>query len=173
MRYLFYLILCFLMISLTSCHVQDRSIDIGDGLVLEIIHREFKTITDNTRCVGLLNAIERGEIPVTSETKTETVIVQEGFTSVAVKPIIYKSNGSVKTEAKATLYITPAVTKQVMPPKVIAPSEEMRRKPSVICKPLTRRIISNPPSYKIKNKSGATIKHFETAKALAEYINSK
>ena len=60
MRYLFYLILCFLMISLTSCHVQDRSIDIGDGLVLEIIRREFKTITDNTRCVGLLNAIERG-----------------------------------------------------------------------------------------------------------------
>lgn len=171
MRYLYYLSLCSLIIALASCRVQD--IDIGDGLVLEVSHRISKTIRDNTRCEELRNAIERGLIPDTLETQTETVIVQEGFMDAVVTPIIYNSDGTVKTPAKVKLLITPAVSKQVRYPVVKIPSREVQRKSNAKCKPMSRRIISKPKSYKIKDKSGATIHHFETAEALVEYINSK
>lgn len=173
MRYLFYLLLCFSVIFLAWCHVRDKSIDIGDGVVLEIIPGKFKTVADNTRCVQLRDAIARGEIPDTSENKTETVILQEGFMDVAVTPVKYKFNGSVKTAAKAKLIIIPEVNKQVIRPVFKTPSEDVQRRPSVKCKPTKRRIISNPKSYKIKDKSGATIEHFESAEALVEYINFK
>jgi len=107
----------------------------------------------------LLDAVERGEIPATFETETETVIVQEGFMSVVVTPMTYHKNGSVKREAKARLLRTPEV--------------EARRKFNIKCKPITRRIIVTPATYKIKDESGATIKDFKTAEAVAVYINTK
>ena len=173
MRYLFNLVLCFLIFVLASCDVAPWSYDIGDGLVLEHTPPQYKTIADNTRCEQLLHAIERGVTPATSETKTETVIVQEGSVEVAVTPIKYKRNGLVKTAAKVRLARIPSVSKQVTYPAVKTPSGEVQRKSSVKCKPIIRRVIWTPATYKIKDKSGATIKEFETAEALAEYINSK
>jgi len=173
MRYLSNLILCFLTFVLASCDVAPWSYDIGDGLVLVQTPPQYKTITDNTNCVQLLNAIERGEIPVTSETVTETVIVQEESFEVAVSPITYNKNGSVKTAAKVKLRRFPSVSKQVTYSLVKMPSGEVQLKSGGRCKFITRRIITTPATFKIKDKSGATIKEFETAEALAEYINFK
>lgn len=173
MRYLLSLFLYFLIIVLASCDVAPWHHDIGDGLVLVHTPPEFKTIADNTRCKQLLNAIERGAIPVTSETKTETVIVQEGFFEVAVTPVKYKKDGSVKTAAKVRIARIPSVSKQVTYPAVKTPFGDRPRKSSVRCKPIIRRVIWTPATYKIQDKSGATIKDFETAQALAAYINSQ
>lgn len=159
--------------ALASCELQDKAIDIGDGLILEISPRTFETIVDNTRCERLLTAIERGEIPDTLDPQTETVIVQEGFRDAVVTPIVYNRDGSVKTAAKAKLIITPAVNKPVTPPVIKTPLPDVQSKPRLLCKPITRRIILKPKAYEVKNKSGATIKRFETADALANYINSK
>lgn len=150
-----------------------RSYDIGDGLALEHIPPVFRTITDNTRCEQLLNLIELGGTLATSETKTETVIIQEGSLEVKVTPISYNKDGSVKSAARVGFRRIPSVSKQVTYPSVKTPSWDVQRKSGVKCRPITRRVIWTPAAYKIKDKSGATIKYFETAEALAEYINSK
>lgn len=173
MRYLFNLVLCFLIFVLASCDVAPWSYDIGDGLILVNTPPKYKTIADNTRCEQLLSAIEQGVTPDIYETKTETVIVQEGSFEVAVTPIKYKRDGSVKTAAKVRIARIPSVTKQVTYPAVKTSSGDVQRKPSVRCKPIIRRVIWTPATYKIKDKSGVTIKDFETAEALANYINSK
>jgi len=173
MRHPFSLILCFLIFVLASCDVASWSYDIGDGLVLVQTPPQYKTIADNTRCEPLLNAIERGATPAISETKTETIIIQEGSVEVAVTPIKYKRDGSVRTAAKVRISKIPSVSKQVTYPAVVTPSGDAQRESSVRCRPIPRRVIWTPATYRIKDKSGATIKDFETAEALAEYINSK
>ena len=173
MRYLFNLVLCFLIFSLASCDMAPWSYDIGDGLVLVHTPPQYKTIADNTRCKQMLDAIERGETPAASEARTETVIVQEGSFEVLVTPVKYEKNGAVRTAAKVMLRRIPSVSKQVAYPAVKTSSIEDQRKSSVRCKPITRRVIWTPATYKIKDKSGATIKDFETAEALAKHINSK
>ena len=173
MHYLFILVSCFLIVLLASCDVAPLSYDIGDGLVLVHSPPQYKTISDNTRCEQLLNALERGVTAAISETKIETVLVQEESVEVRVTPIKYKKNGSVKTAAKVELAIIPSVSKQVSYPAIQTSKGEVRRKSSVRCKPNKRRVIWIPATYKIKDNSGATIKYFETAQALAEYINSR
>lgn len=173
MRYLFNLVACFLIFALASCDVAPWSYDIGDGLVLVHTPPQYKTVADNTRCQQLLDAIKRGVSPATFATKTETVIVQEGSFEVVVTPIEYRKNGSVKTAAKVRLRRIPSVSKQVTYPAFKIPSGDVQGKSSVKCEPIIRRVIWTPATYKIKDKFGATIKDFETAEALAEYINSK
>ena len=173
MRYLFLFFLSFSILALASCDGAPSNYDIGDGLVLVHTPPQYKTVTDNTKCAQLLSAIERGLTLSTSETKTETVIVQEGSVELRVTPIKYERNGSVKTAAKVRLYKIPSVSKQVTYPAVKTSSGEVQRKSSLKCRPTTRRVIWTPATYKIKDKSGATIKDFETAETLAEYINFK
>jgi len=173
MRYLFSLISCFFIFALASCDVAPWSYDIGDGLVLEQTPNRFGTITETSRCEQLLNETEQDVIFATSETITETVILQEGSFEVAVMPIKYNKNGSVKTAAKVRLRRIPSISKQVTYSVVKTPSGEVQIKSSGRCKPISRRIITTPATYKIKDKSGVTIKDFETAEALAEYINFK
>lgn len=172
MRYLLNLGSCFFMFALASCDVAPWNYDIGDGLVLVQTPPQYKTIVDNTRCQQLLDAIERGETPVASEARTETVIVQDGSFEVVVTPVKYDKNGTVRTSAKVRLRRIPAVSKQVSYPAVKTPSIEEQLKSSARCRPITRRVIWTPATYKIKDKSGATIRDFQTAEALAEYINS-
>ena len=170
MRYLFSSALCLV---LASCDVAPWSYDIGDGLVLVQTPPKYKTVSDNKRCEQLLNAMERGVISARFETKTETIIVQEASAEVAVTPIEYEKNGSVKTEAKVRIRRIPSVSKQVANPDFSRPLGDELRKFLARCKPTIRRVIWTPATYIIKDKSGATIKDFETAEALAEYINSK
>ena len=173
MRYQLNLVLCFLIFTLVSCDVAPWSYDIGDGLVLVHTPPQYKTIADNTRCEQSLITTEAGEIPPTSKTKTETVIVQEGSVEVAVTPIKYRKDGSVKTTAKVRIARIPSVSKELTYLVVKTSSGEVQRISHVGCKPILRRVIWTPATYKIKDKSGATINDFETAEALAEYINSK
>ena len=169
MRYLFNLVLYFGIFALASCNRAPWSYNIGDELVLVHTPPQFKTVADNTMCKRWLIGIERGVTPAISE----TVIVQEGAFEVVVTPIKYNKDGSIKTVAKVRIRSIPSVTKQVTYPALKIPSEEEQRKVSAKCKPIIRRVIWTPATYKIKDKAGATIKDFETAQAVAEYINSK
>ena len=169
MRYLFNLGLCFWIFVLASCNSAPWSYDIGDNLVLVYTPAEFKTIADNAICKRWLKRKEWGITPAISE----TVIVQDGSFELRVTPIKYNNNGSVKTSAKVRIAKVPPVTKQVTYLALKIPSEEEQRKISAKCKPIIRRVIWTPATYEIKDKSGATIKEFETPQALAEYVNSK
>ena len=168
MQYLFNLVSCFLIFGLASCDVAPWSYNIGDGLVLVHTSPHYKTISDNTICQQLIDAIERGLNPDTSDVKTETVIVQEGSFEVVVTPIEYEKNGSVKTAAKVRLRRIPSVSKQVIYPAFETLPGDARGKPSVKCEPIIRRVIWTPATYEIKDESGVTIKDFKTAEALAK-----
>ena len=179
MQYLIYVTFLLLVAAPQWSAAQDANdtsnkiMDLGNGLVLEIIPAEYVTVSDNTRCLKLSNSIEWVTIPATYETVTETVIVQAGYTDVDVSPPVYNFDGSIQLFAKAQIKEIPAVTKQVTLRKVKTPARMVQRTQPVICTPQTRRKLLKSKSYKIKDKSGITLNHFENAESFAEYINFK
>ena len=174
MRYLIYLSLSFLIMAPAWSQAQDASIDIGDGLVLEVIPSQYETVQD-TSCSDrhAQSPTEWVVVPATFESITETVIVQEAYTDVKITPIIYNSNGSVKTAAKAKMIEIPAVSKQVTRRVIKTPSKIVQRILPNTCSFRMKRRLKKSKSYKIKDKSGITLNHFENAESLAEFLNSR
>ena len=174
MRYLIYLSLSFLIMAPAWSQAQDASIDIGGGLVLEIIPAQFENVQD-TSCSDRLaqSPIEWVVVPATFESITETVIVQEAYTDVEVTPIIYNSDGSVKTAAKAKMIEIPAVSKQVTRRVMKTPSKIVQRIVPNTCSFRMKRRLKKSTAYQIKDKSGTTINHFENPESFAEYLNSR
>lgn len=157
---------------LASCDVAPHTYEIGDELVLEITPPKFSTIVDNTACEQWLTAIERGDLQAFPP-KTDTVIVQEGSVEVSVKPVTFNRDGTVKTAAKVTLRNIPPVTRRISYQAHEPRSGGISTGDITRCKPIRRRVVSSPATFVIRDKTGATIKRFETAEAAAEYINSK
>lgn len=150
---------------------SNKIMDLGNGLVLEIIPATYETIADNTRCE--IPSIEWVVIPATFENVTETEIVQPGYTDVDISPPVYNYDGSIQLSAKAKVKETPAVTKQVTRRKVKTQAQVVQRTVPRMCTPQYRRKLLKPKSYKIKDKSGVTLSHFENADSFVEYINAK
>lgn len=152
---------------------RSQTMDIGNELVLEITPAKYENVTDNTRCLELHNAIEWVVIPATFETITETRVVQAGYTDVEIEPPVYNFDGSIQVSAKAKMIEVPAATKQVTRRVVKTPSRVVQRTQPAICGPEMRRKQLKSKSYKIKDKSGITVNHFENAESFADYLNSK
>ena len=174
MRYLIYLSFSFWIMVPSWSQAQDTSIDIGDGLVLEIIPAQYETVSEN-RCNDrhALNPTEWIVVPATFESITETVIVQEAYIDVEVTPIAYNSDGSVKTAAKATMIEIAAISKQETRRVVKTPSKIVQRVVPNTCSMQTKRRLKKSKSYKIKDKSGRIVSHFETPESFTEYLNSR
>lgn len=144
--------------------------DIGNELVLEIIPAKYETVLDESRNPYSLEWII---IPVTFKTITKTKIVVPSHKDVEIVPPIYNSEGSILVFAKALIKEMPAITKQVSRRVVDKPSQVVQRKVPTLIKTETNRRLIKPKSYKIKDKSGVTLNHFENVESLAEYLNSR
>ena len=112
-------------------------------------------------------------IPATYETITETVILQEAYSTLKVSPPVYKSDGSVDITAKATVVEVPAITKEVKrrvqktPPKVVK-----RLIPSMHTPRAFRKLTKNE-IYIIRDSQGTELQRYDDPSKLVDYINSR
>ena len=104
---------------------------------------------------------------------TKAVIVQEGSVEVSVTPVNHNRDGTVKAAAKMRVRKIPKVTRQVSYPAIDPASENSADKRRARCRPVTRRVITTPPTFTVKDQTGATVETFETAEAAANAINSR
>lgn len=176
MRYLIYMSLLLVAAPEWSIAQQvndthsSEFMDIGNELVLEIIPVKYETVLDDSRNPYSLEWVV---IPATYKTITETKIVVPSYKDVEIVPPIYNPDGSILVFAKALVKEIPAITKQVSRRVVDKPSQVVQRKVPILIKTETHRRLSKPKSYKIKDKSGVTLNHFENAESLAEFLNSR
>ena len=164
--------LCVLGAGLASCDAAPQTYDIGEGRVLEYTPPQYATIVDNTSCEQWLAAVERGD-PKTFKPMTDAVVIQEESVEVSVTPATYNRDGTVKAAAKMRVRKIPKVTRQESYPAIDPRPGNAIDRGRARCKPVTRRVVSTPPTFTVKDQTGAVVDTFETAEAAANAINSR
>jgi len=85
-------------------------IEIGSGLFVETVPAVY--ITEEVGCPEKLSE-QWVVIPPVFETISETIIIQEAYSSLDIKPPVYNINGSTETAAVATKVDMPAITREL------------------------------------------------------------
>ena len=151
---------------------ENNLVTLGNGMIVETIPAKYVTIVGETPEEFLKpNAEEWIVIPAVYETVTETIILEEGFSSLKITPAIYSNDGVLLEKAVAIVEHIPPVTRDVSVQVVKTPAKAVKRTIPNRYHPPTLRQRVKDEIYIIRDEKGVEIQRYEDPSALVAFVN--
>jgi len=152
--------------------VKNNFVKLGNGFVVETIPAEYVTVVGTTPEAFLKpNAEEWIVIPAVYDTVTETIIIEEGYSSLKMTPALYSGDGQLLKKATALVEDTPAVTTDVTLQVVKTPAKAVKRTIPNRYHPPTFRKRVKDEIYIVRNVQGVEIARYDDPAAFAAFVN--